>query len=105
MPLLRIQRYKSTSVVVDTTQQKTVQGPLVFPGLARFTLDPSVAWTAGVYSLLAYDTFDYAGSGSGYASGQACLDALVDVVTTGTGRTATALTDDPANSRILVTLV
>lgn len=102
MPLLRIQRYRSV-VFVDTTQQKTV-GTLVFPGLAQFTLDPSAGWAAGVYSLIGYTTFDYAGSGSGYASGQACLDALVTVVTTGTGLTATALTDDTANSRITVTL-
>jgi len=104
MPLLRIQRYKATAVIVDTSQQKIV-GTLVLPGLSRFTLDPTVTWAAGVYSLINYATFDYAGSGpSGYASGQACLDALVDVVTTGTGRTATALTDDAANTRITVTL-
>lgn len=102
MPLLRIQRYKSTVVVV-TTQQKTA-GTLVFPGLATFKLDPSVSWSAGVYSLVAYTTFDFAGSGSGYASGQACLDALVNVDVTGTGRTVIALTDDTANSRITVTL-
>ena len=103
MPLLRIQRYRSV-VNVDTSQQKTV-GTLVFPGLTTFTLDPTVTWAAGVYSLIDYTTFDYAGSGpSGYASGQACLDALVDVVTTGTGRTATALTDDTTNTRITVTL-
>ncbi len=102
MPLLRIQRYKSTVVVV-TTQQKTAE-TLVFPGLATFKLDPSVSWSAGVYSLVAYTTFDFAGSGSGYASGQACLDALVDVDVTGTGRTVVTLTDDTANSRITVTL-
>jgi hypothetical protein len=102
MPLLRIQRYRSV-VNVDTTQQKTV-GTLVFPGLSTFTLDPSASWVAGVYSLIDYTTFDYAGSGSGYASGQACLDALVNVVTTGTGLTATALTDDTTNTRITVTL-
>jgi hypothetical protein len=103
MPLLRIQRYRSV-VNVDTAQQKFA-GTLVFPGLTTFTLDPSVSWVAGVYSLIDYTTFDYVGSGpSGYASGQACLDALVDVVTTGTGRTATALTDDTTNTRITVTL-
>jgi len=103
MPLLRIQRYRSV-VNVDTSQQKTV-GTLVFPGLTTFTLDPTVTWAAGVYSLIDYTTFDYAGSGpSGYASGQACLDALVNVVTTGTGLTATALTDDTTNTRITVTL-
>jgi hypothetical protein len=85
-------------------QQKTV-GTLVFPGLSRFTLDPTVTWTAGTWSLIDYTTFDYAGSGpSGYASGQACLDALVDVVVTGTGRTFVALTDDTTNTRITVTL-
>jgi hypothetical protein len=104
MPVVRVQRIVGT-VNVNTTQQKTVEGTLVFPGLARFTLDPSVTWAVGVYSLVEYDTFDFAGSGpSGYASGQLCLDALVDVVTTGTGLTATALTDDTANSRITVTL-
>ena len=103
MPLLRIQRYRSV-INVDTTQQKTV-GTLVFPGLATFKLDPvTVTWTAGIYSLIDYGTFDYAGSGSGYASGQACLDALVNVDVTGTGRTVVALTDDTANSRITVTL-
>ena len=102
MPLLRIQRYRSV-INVDTTQQKTV-GTLVFPGLATFKLDPTVTWTAGVYSLIEYTTFDYAGSGSGYASGQLCLDALVDVVLTGTGLTTWTLTDDTANSRITVTL-
>ena len=102
MPLLKIQRYRSV-VVVNTTQQKTV-GTLVFPGLAQFTLDPSAGWAAGVYSLIEYDTFDFAGSGSGYASGHACLDALVDVVLTGTGLTTWTLTDDTANSRITVTL-
>jgi len=104
MPVVRVQRIVGT-VNVITTQQKTVQGTLVFPGLAQFTLDPSAGWAAGTYSLIAYDTFDYAGSGSGYASGQACLDALVAVVTTGTGFTATALTDDPSAKRITVTLV
>jgi len=103
MPLLRIQRYKVAGVVIDTTQQKTV-GTLVFPGLATFKLDPTVAWTSGVYSLVNYTTFNFAGSGSGYASGQACLDALVDVDLTGTGRTLVALTDDTVNSRITVTL-
>ena len=103
MPLLRIQRYKVTSVVVDTTQQKTV-GTLVFPGLTTFTLDPTVTWTSGVYSLIDYTTFNYVGSGSGYASGQACLDALVNVDLTGTGRALVALTDDTANTRITVTL-
>jgi hypothetical protein len=104
MPLLRIQRYRSV-VNVNTTQQKTV-GTLVFPGLSRFTLDPTVTWAAGVYSLIDYTTFDFAGSGpSGYASGQACLDALVDVVVTGTGRTFVALTDDTTNSRVTVTLI
>ena len=102
MPLLRIQRYRSV-INVDTTQQKTV-GTLVFPGLSRFTLDPTVTWAAGVYSLIDYTTFDFAGSGSGYASGQACLDALVDVDVTGTGRTFVALTDDTSNTRITVTL-
>lgn len=103
MPLLKIQRYRAV-VNVDDAQQKTV-GTLVFPGLSRFTLDPSVTWTAGVYSLVEYTTFDFAGSGpSGYASGQACLDELVDVDVTGTGRTFVALTDDTANSRITVTL-
>ena len=102
MPLLRIQRYRSV-INVDTTQQKTV-GTLVFPGLATFKLDPTVTWTAGIYSLIDYTTFDFAGSGSGYASGQACLDALVNVDVTGTGRTVVALTDDTANSRITVTL-
>ena len=103
MPLLRIQRYRSV-INVDTTQQKTV-GTLVFPGLATFKLDPvTVTWTAGIYSLIDYSTFDFAGSGSGYASGQACLDALVNVDVTGTGRTVVALTDDTANTRILITL-
>ena len=103
MPLLKIQRYKSATTIVITTQQKTV-GTLVFPGLATFKLDPTVAWTSGVYSLVDYTTFNFAGSGSGYASGQACLDALVDVDLTGTGRTLVALTDDTVNSRITVTL-
>jgi hypothetical protein len=102
MPVVRVQRIVGT-VNVDTTQQKTV-GTLVFPGLAQFTLDPPAGWVAGVYSLIDYTTFDYAGSGSGYASGQLCLDALVTVVTTGTGLTATALTDDPTQTRITVTL-
>jgi hypothetical protein len=102
MPLLKIQRYRSV-VNVNTTQQKTV-GTLVFPGLAQFTLDPSAGWAAGVYSLIEYDTFDFAGSGSGYASGQACLDALVDVVLTGTGLTTWTLTDDSTLKRITVTL-
>jgi len=103
MGVVCVHRWKG-AVNVDTTQQKTVQGTLVFPGLAQFTLDPSVGWVAGVYSLIDYATFDYAGSGSGYASGQLCLDALVTVVTTGTGLTATALTDDTTNTRITVTL-
>ena len=102
MPLLKIQRYRSV-VVVNTTQQKTV-GTLVFPGLATFKLDSTVTWQPGVYSLVSYTTFDYAGSGSGYASGQACLDALVNVDVTGTGRTFVALTDDTANKRVTVTL-
>jgi hypothetical protein len=103
MPLLRIQRYKVTGVVIDTTQQKTV-GTLVFPGPATFKLDPTVAWTSGVYSLIRYTAFDFAGSGSGYASGQACLDDLVNVDLTGTGRTLVALTDDAVNTRVTVTL-
>ena len=104
MPVVNVHRFVGT-VIVDTTQQKIV-GTLVFPGLTTFTLDPSVFWAAGVYSLIDYTTFDFAGSGpSGYASGQACLDALVNVVTTGTGLTATALTDDTANSRVTVTLI
>ena len=103
MPLLKIQRYKSATTIVITTQQKTV-GTLVFPGLATFKLDPTAAWTSGVYSLVDYTTFNFAGSGSGYASGQACLDALVDVDLTGTGRTLVALTDDTVNTRITVTL-
>ena len=104
MPVVRVQRISGT-VNVDTTQQKTV-GTLVFPGLATFKLDPvTVTWTAGIYSLIDYTTFDYAGSGpSGYASGQACLDALVNVDVTGTGRTVVALTDDTSNTRITVTL-
>jgi len=103
MPVVRVQRISGT-VNVDTTQQKTV-GTLVFPGLATFKLDPTVTWAAGVYSLINYTTFDFAGSGpSGYASGQACLDALVDVDVTGTGRTFVALTDDTSNTRITVTL-
>ena len=104
MPLLRIQRYRSV-INVDTTQQKTV-GTLVFPGLATFKLDPTVTWAAGVYSLVDYTTFNFAGSGpSGYASGQLCLDALVDVDVTGTGRTFVALTDDTSNTRVTVTLI
>jgi hypothetical protein len=104
MPVVRVQRIVGT-VNVDTTQQKTV-GTLVFPGLAQFTLDPPAGWVAGVYSLIDYTTFDFAGSGpSGYASGQACLDALVNVDVTGTGRTVVALTDDTTNSRVTVTLI
>ena len=104
MPVVNVHRYVGT-VVVDTTQQKTA-GTLVFPGLATFKLDPTVTWAASVYSLIDYTTFDYAGSGSsGYASGQLCLDALVDVDVTGTGRTFVALTDDTANSRVTVTLI
>lgn len=103
MPLLKIQRYRSV-VNVNTTQQKFA-GTLVFPGLTTFKLDPTVSWTAGVYSLIDYTTFDYASSGpSGYVSGQACLDALVDVDVAGTGRTVVALTDDTVNTRITVTL-
>ena len=102
MPVVNVHRFVG-AVNVDTAQQKTA-GTLVFPGLAQFTLDPSAGWTAGVYSLIEYTTFDYAGSGSGYASGQLCLDALVDVVLTGTGLTTWTLTDDTANSRITVTL-
>jgi hypothetical protein len=104
MPLLKIQRYRSV-VNVNTTQQKFA-GTLVFPGLATFKLDPiTVAWASGVYSLIDYTTFDYASSGpSGYATGQLCLNALVDVDLTGTGRTLVALTDDTANTRITVTL-
>jgi len=102
MPVVRVQRIVETNTV-DTTQQKTV-GTLVLPGLTTFTLDPTVAWAAGVYSLIDYTTFDFAGSGSGYASGQACLNALVDVNLTGTGRTFVALTDDTVNTRITVTL-
>lgn len=103
MGVVCVHRWKG-AVSVDTAQQKTA-GTLVFPGLTTFNLDPTVTWAAGVYSLLDYTTFDYAGSGpSGYASGQLCLDALVNVVTTGTGLTATALTDDTTNTRITVTL-
>lgn len=102
MPVVNVHRYVGT-VVVDTTQQKTA-GTLVFPGLATFKLDPTVSWTAGTYSLITYTTFDYAGSGTGYASGQLCLDALVDVDLTGTGLSSWTLTDDTANTRILVTL-
>jgi hypothetical protein len=102
MGVVCVHRWKG-AVNVDTTQQKTV-GTLVFPGLTTFTLDPTVAWAAGVYSLIDYTTFDFAGSGSGYASGQACLNALVDVDLTGTGRTFVALTDDTVNTRITVTL-
>ena len=102
MPVVRVQRIVGTNNV-DTTQQKTV-GTLVFPGLATFTLDPTVAWASGVYSLISYGTFNFAGSGAGYATGQLCLNALVDVDLTGTGRTLVALTDDTSNTRITVTL-
>ena len=101
MPVVRVQRIFAANVI--TTQQKTV-GTLVFPGLTTFTLDPTVTWTSGVYSLIDYTTFNYVGSGSGYASGQTCLDTLVNVDLTGTGRTLVALTDDTANNRITVTL-
>jgi len=101
MPVVRVQRIFAANVI--TTQQKTV-GTLVFPGLTTFTLDTTVVWAAGVYSLIDYTTFNYGGSGSGYASGQECLDALVNVDLTGTGRTLAALTDDTANNRITVTL-
>ena len=100
MPVVNVHRF---SFGVDSSQRKIV-GTLVFPGLATFKLDPTVTWTAGIYSLIDYTTFDFAGSGSGYASGQACLDALVNVDVTGTGRTVVALTDDTSNSRITVTL-
>jgi hypothetical protein len=103
MGVVCVHRWKG-AVNVDTAQQK-VAGTLVFPGLTTFTLDPTVTWTAGTWSLIAYTTFDYVGSGPpGYASGQACLDALVNVVVTGTGRTFVALTDDTTNSRVTVTL-
>jgi hypothetical protein len=103
MGVVCVHRWKG-AVNVDTTQQKTV-GTLVFPGLTTFTLDPPVTWTSGVYSLINYTTFNFAGSGpSGYASGQLCLDALVNVDLTDTGRTLVALTDDTANTRITVTL-
>jgi hypothetical protein len=102
MGVVCVHRWKG-AVNVDTTQQKTV-GTLVFPGLTTFTLDPTVTWTSGVYSLIDYTTFNFAGSGSGYPSGQACLDDLVDVDATGTGRTVAALTDDTENTRITVTL-
>ena len=101
MPVVRVQRIFAANVI--TTQQKTV-GTLVFPGLTTFTLDPTVTWTSGVYSLIDYTTFNYVGSGSGYASGQACLDALVNVDLTGTGRAFVALTNDTSNTRITVTL-
>jgi hypothetical protein len=102
MGVVCVHRWKG-AVNVDTTQRKIV-GTLVFPGLTTFKLDPTVSWTAGVYSLIDYTTFDFAGSGSGYANGQACLDALVDVDVTSTGRTVVALTDDTVNHRITVTL-
>jgi hypothetical protein len=102
MGVVCVHRWKG-AVNVDTTQRKIV-GTLVFPGLTTFKLDPTVSWTAGVYSLIDYTTFDFAGSGSGYANGQACLDALVDVDVTDTGRTFVALTDDTVNHRITVTL-
>ena len=65
MPVVRVQRIFAANVI--TTQQKTV-GTLVFPGLTTLTLDPTVTWTSGVYSLIDYTTFNYVGSGSGYAS-------------------------------------
>jgi len=102
MPVVRVQRIVETNTVI-TTQQKIV-GTLVFPGLTTFTLDPTVVWAAGVYSLIDYTTFNFAGSGSGYASGQACLDDLVNVDLTDTGRAFVALTDDTVNTRITVTL-
>ena len=81
-------------------------GTLVFPGLAQFNLDLTVPWAAGKYVLISYTTFNYAGSGTGYANGQACLDALVTVaLPDGSSLTVAALTDDPANKQITVTLV
>jgi len=105
MPVVNVHRF---SFGVDSSQSKIV-GTLVFPGLAQFNLDSTVTWAAGKYVLISYTTFDYAGSGSGYASGQACLDALVGVANVilpaGSSLTVAALTDDPANKQITVTLV
>lgn len=106
MPVVNVHRF---SFGVDSSQRKIV-GTLVFPGLAQFNLDSTVAWAAGKYVLISYTTFDYANSGpSGYASGQACLDALVGVANVilpaGSPLTVAALTDDPDNKQITVTLV
>ena len=101
MPVVNVHRF---SFGVDSSQLKIV-GTLVFPGLAQFNLDSTVTWAAGKYVLISYTTFNYAGSGTGYASGQACLDALVTVaLPAGSPLTVVALTDDSANSRITVTL-
>lgn len=102
MPVVNVHRF---AFGIDSSQRKIV-GTLVFPGLAQFALDATVPWAAGKYVLISYTTFDYANSApSGYASGQACLDALVTVaLPAGSSLTFVSLTDDPDNKQITVTL-
>ena len=71
-------------------------GTLSFPGATVIELDPTVFTQRGIYVLYDYDTF---------SGGQAELDANVTVDDSDLlNLTATALTDDTANSRVTVTL-
>ena len=102
MPVVNVHRYVvSGTVVVNTDREQTV-GTLVFAGATTVLLDATAFTAPGTYSIFKYTTFNY----SPYATGQDALNALV-TFTPPAGLLVSDVhgTDDPANSRITVTLV
>lgn len=92
MPLVFVQRYAPANVVSGVATQY-ITGTLQFTNPTVIELDPALFTQTGTYVL-----FDY--TGATFAGGL----SNVTVDATGTGFTASGLTDDSANSRITVTL-
>lgn len=105
MPLVYVQTYR-ISTTSGGTQYITGASPgLHFTGPTVIELDPTTFTEKSTYVLFDYSAgaFTY----TGYASGQAALDALVTVDVSALdiyGITTATLTDEPANYRIIVTL-
>lgn len=91
MPLLRIQRYKPTAIIVNTDYQQEYVD-LVVSGPWEIYLGTGPTWAAGTYSLA-----HYSGTFTGSIS-----DVSVD--TGSTGLTAAAPQLDTVNQQITVAL-
>lgn len=98
MPFIFVANYTNQAPIANTATQKVTSETLDITGPTVLELDPTVFTVAGRYII-----FDY--TGTTFPGGQTALDSYVTVSLTDTPAFSIyTLTDDPANSRVILSL-